>query len=76
MHCELDVCIPFGWIAVILYLVKCREKLNGLSGHCPWIQWTLSMVTEFPAPSKTTCPWIQWTLSMVTEFPAPSKTTA
>ena len=26
MHCELDVCTQFGWIAIILYKIKCREN--------------------------------------------------
>ena len=25
-HCELDVCIQFGWIAIIVYLIKCGEN--------------------------------------------------
>ena len=53
MHCELDVCIQFGWIAVILYEINMQnsgEKTSdrvdivyGFSGHCPWSQRTLSM---------------------------------
>ena len=76
MHCEMDVCIQFGWIAIILYLIKCRENpgkksrdwvdiVHGFSGHCPWSQWTLSMdwVDSVHGLSGH-CPWTQWTLSM------------
>ena len=62
---NLDVCIQFGWIAIILYLIKCREKVQRLSGHCPWIKWTLSMVSvDIVHGLSGHCPWTQWTMSM------------
>ena len=38
---------------------KSMEIVHGLSGHCPWTQWTLSM--DFDSGQF---PWTQWTLSM------------
>ena len=35
------------------------DIVHGLSGHCPWTQWTLSM--DFDSGQF---PWTQWTLSM------------
>ena len=26
MHCEMDVCIQFGWIVIIQCQIKCREN--------------------------------------------------
>ena len=38
---------------------KSMEIVHGLTGHCPWTQWTLSM--DFDSGQF---PWTQWTLSM------------
>ena len=51
MHCKLDVCIQFGWIAIITKCwenpekksMDCVDTVYGFSGHCPWSQWALSM---------------------------------
>ena len=76
----MDVCIQFGWIAIILYLIKCRGKssatewtlsmdsmdiVHGLSGHCPWTEWILSMDWVDKVHGLSGhCPLTQWTLSM------------
>ena len=74
--CELDVCIQFGWIAIILYYITCRENsgkkssdrvdtVHGFNGHCPWSQWTLSMDWVDPVHGLSGhCSWTEWTLSM------------
>ena len=73
MHCELGVCIQFGWIAIILYKIKCRENpekksrdwldiAHGFSGHCPWSQWIL--YKDWVDIVHGYCPWTEWTLSM------------
>ena len=33
------------------------DIVYGLSGHCPWTEWTMSM-------DSGQCPWTEWTLSM------------
>ena len=38
------------------------DIVHGLSGHCPWTEWTLSMDTVHGLGVH--CPWTQWTLSM------------
>ena len=77
MHCELDVCIQFGWTAIIL-IIKYWENpgkktrdwvdiVHGFSGHCPWSQWTLSMdwvdIVHGPRSNIAAgqCPLSPWT---------------
>ena len=40
------------------------DIVHGLSGHCPWTQWTLSMDFDSGQFPWTQFPWTQWTLSM------------
>ena len=41
------------------------EKVQGLNGCCPWIQWTLSMVSvDIVHGLSGYCPLTEWTLSM------------
>ena len=39
------------------------DIVHGLSGHCPWTQWTLSMDLRSNTPAGQ-CPWTMSTESM------------
>ena len=41
------------------------DIVHGLSGHCPWTEWTLSMDSVDNVHGLSGyCPWTQWTMSM------------
>ena len=40
------------------------DIIRGLSGHCPWTEWTMSMDSvDIIHGLSGHCPWTKWTLS-------------